>query len=73
MIIYLILDIMPLEIILLMLTDYGIQFQRIYFEKLCVSLFNHSCHIIIFEGETCISSTAIKYATYWALSHSIIL
>ena len=72
-IIYLMLDIMVLKIILLMLTDYSIQFQGIYFEKLCVSLFNHSCHIIIFEDETCISPTPINYATYWALSHPIIL
>ena len=41
------LDTMALEIILLVLTDYSIQFQGIYFEKLCVSLFNHSCHIIL--------------------------
>ena len=46
-IIYLMLDIMALKIILLVLTDYIIQFQGFYFEKLCVSLFNYSCHIII--------------------------
>ena len=67
------LDIMTLEIILLMLTYYNVQFQGIYFEKFCISLFDHYCHIIIIEDETCISPTPIKYATYWALSHSIIL
>ena len=67
------LDIMALEIILLMITDCSIQFQGIYFEKFCVSLLNHSCHIIIFEDKTCISPTPISYATYWALFHSIIL
>ena len=41
------LDIMALKITLLLLTDYSIQFQGISFEKLCVSLFNHSCHIIL--------------------------
>ena len=41
------LDIMALKIILLVLIDYSIQFQGIYFEKLFVSLFNHSCHIIL--------------------------
>ena len=34
-------------IILLMLTNYRISFHGIYFEKPCVSLLNHSCHIII--------------------------
>ena len=34
-------------IILLVLTDYGIEFQGIYFEKLCVSLFNRFYPIII--------------------------
>ena len=34
-------------IILLVLIDYSIKFQGICFEKFCVSLFNHSCHIII--------------------------
>ena len=63
-IIYLMLDIMVLEIILLMLTNYNISFQGIYFEKLCVSLFNHYCHIIIIEDETCISPIPINYATY---------
>ena len=63
------LDIMALEIILLMLIDYSIYFQGIYFKKLCVSLFNHSCHIIIFEDETCTSPTLINYAIYWALAH----
>ena len=33
--------------ILLALTDYSIQFHGIYFEKLCVLLFNHFCYIII--------------------------
>ena len=63
------LDIMALEIILLMLTDYSMWFQGIYFEKFCVSLFNHSYHIIIIEDETCISPISINYATYWALAH----
>ena len=65
------LDVMVLEIILLMLTDYSIQFQGIYFEKLCVSLLNYSYHIIIIiiEDETCISPTPINYATYWVLAH----
>ena len=63
------LDIRALEIILLVLTDYSILFQGIYFEKLCVSLFNHFCHIIIIEDETCISPTPINYATY-SLTHS---
>ena len=67
------LDIMVLEIILLILIDYSIWFQGIYFEKFCVSLCNHSFHIIIIEDEICISPTPINYATYWALSHSIIL
>ena len=40
------LDIMAFEIILLLI-DYCIQFQGIYFEKLCVSSFNHSCYIIL--------------------------
>ena len=56
MIIYLILDIMALEIILLMLTYYG--FGN-YFEKFCVSLLNYSCHISIFEDETYISPTPL--------------
>ena len=63
------LDIMALEIILLVLTDYNISLQDIYFEKLCVSLLNHSCHIIIIEDKTRISPTPINYATYWALAH----
>ena len=63
------LDIMALKIILLVLTDYSIYFQGIYFEKLFVSLFNYSCHIIIIEDETCIFPTPINYATYWALAH----
>ena len=58
------LDIMVLEIILLVLTNHSIQFQGIYFAKHCVSLFNHSCHIIIIEDETCIFPTPINYATY---------
>ena len=60
-------------IILLVLTDYCIWFRGIYFERLCISLLNHSCHIIIIENETCISPTLINYATYWTLSHSILL
>ena len=40
-----------------------------YFEKLCVSLLNYFCHIIIIEDETCISPTPINYATYWVLAH----
>ena len=67
------LDFMTLEIILLVLTNSSIYFQGIYFEKLCVSLCNHSCHIIIIEDETYISPTPINYATYWVLSHPIIL
>ena len=63
------LNIMALEIILLVLTDYNISLQGIYFEKLCISLLNHSCHIIIIEYETCVSPTPINYATYWALAH----
>ena len=61
-------DFMTLEIILLVLTDYNIQFQGIYFEKFCISLLNHSCHIIIIEDETCIFPTPINYAIYWALA-----
>ena len=34
-------------IILLVLTKCSIYFHGIYFEKICVSLFNHSCYIII--------------------------
>ena len=44
---YLMLDFMTLEIILLVLTNSSIYFQGIYFEKLCVSLLNHFCHIIL--------------------------
>ena len=60
-------------IILLVPTDYCIQFQGIYFEKLCISFFNHSYHIIIIENKTCISPTPINYATYWALFDPILL
>ena len=66
------LDIIVLEIILLVLTDYSIWLQGIHFEKLCVSLFNHSYHIIIIEDETCTSPTTINYATYWDLAHAIL-
>ena len=41
--------IIVLEIILLILTNYSIWFQGFYFEKLGVSLFNHSYHIIILK------------------------
>ena len=66
-------DFMTLEIILLVLTDYNIQFQGIYFEKLCVSLFNHSCHILLLLLKMELAFPSPKYATYWALAHPNLL
>ena len=69
------LDIMALEIILLVLTDSSISFQGIYFEKLCVSLLNHSCHsiLLLLKMKIAFPPTPVNNATYWALSLSIIL